>query len=115
MDCHALLAVLAAPLPVSGETGLAHLIKASRLDSHRVHATGSPFDSKDTLRGRGYRWDAERKVWHTQVPSTDALDAECAWLKQNVYKGRSVSIEVARLSALDRHSGRPGVSSMIAL
>lgn len=115
MDCHALLAVLAAPLPMSAETGLSHLIRASQTDSHRVHATGSPFDSKDALRARGYRWDAERKVWHTQVLSKEALDAECAWLKLNVYKGRAANIDVARLSALDRHSGRTGVTSVVSL
>ena len=67
MDCHALLAVLAAPLPNTGETGLARLLAAAQSTSYRVQATGSPFSSKDALRARGYRWDAERKVWHTQV------------------------------------------------
>ncbi len=115
MDCHALLAVLAAPLPVGGHTGLAHLLKAAHTDRHRIEATGSPFEAKDALRARGYRWDAERKVWHTQVQDATALDTECAWLKQSVYRGRSASVQVARLSALDRHSGRAGVLSMIAL
>ncbi len=115
MDCHALLAVLAQPLPVAGITGLAHLIQAAQTDSHRVSATGSPFESKDVLRARGYRWDADRKVWHTQVSNAEALDAECAWLKQSVYKGRAAAVEVSRFSALERHSSRAGVSSVITL
>ncbi len=108
MDCHALLAVLAAPLPMAEETGLGRLLRVAQTPSFRVYATGSPFDSKDALRGRGYRWDAERKVWHTGIGDAQLLDTELAWLKQSVYRGRSTSVEVATQSAIDRHSSRPG-------
>jgi DNA polymerase-3 subunit epsilon len=108
MDCHALLAVLAAPLPNTGETGLARLLAAAQATSYRVQATGSPFSSKDALRARGYRWDAERKVWHTQVGNPAALEAECEWLKKDVYGGRSARIDVERQTALERFSSRAG-------
>jgi DNA polymerase III subunit epsilon len=108
MDCHALLAVLAAPLPNTGETGLARLLAAAAATSYRVQATGSPFASKDALRARGYRWDAERKVWHTLVGNPAALDAECEWLKKDVYGGRSARIDIERQTALERFSSRPG-------
>ncbi len=117
MDCHALLAVLAAPLPNAGtgETGLGRLLTAARLHSFRVCATGSPFESKDALRTRGYRWDAERKVWHTQVGSQADLDAECGWLKAEVYGLRAARIDVERLTALERFSGRAGVRDTVTL
>jgi DNA polymerase III subunit epsilon len=115
MDCHALLAVLAAPLPNTGETGLARLLAASSLSSYKVYATGSPFESKDSLRARGYRWDAERKVWHTQVASQFELDAEGAWLKATVYGKRSARIDVACQTALERFSSRGGSLSVLAL
>ena len=108
LDCHALLAVLAAPLPNTGETGLARLLAAAQATSYRVQATGSPFSSKDALRARGYRWDAERKVWHTQVGNPAALDAECEWLKKDVYGGRSARIDIERQTALERFSSRAG-------
>lgn len=108
MDCHALLAVLAAPLPNTGETGLARLLAAAQSTSYRVQATGSPFASKDALRARGYRWDAERKVWHTLVGNQAALDAECEWLKKDVYGGCSARIDIERQTALERFSSRPG-------
>lgn len=108
MDCHALLAVLAAPLPNTGETGLARLLAVAQATSYRVQATGSPFASKDALRARGYRWDAERKVWHTLVGNQAALDAECEWLKTDVYVGRSARIGIERQTALERFSSRPG-------
>lgn len=108
MDCHALLAVLAAPLPNTGETGLARLLAAAQATSYRVQATGSPFSSKDALRARGYRWDAERRVWHTQVGNPAALEAECEWLKKDVYGGRSARIDIERQTALERFSSRAG-------
>ena len=108
MDCHALLAVLAAPLPNTGEIGLARLLAAAQATSYRVQATGSPFSSKDALRARGYRWDAERKVWHTQVGNPAALEAECEWLKKDVYGGRSARIDIERQTALERFSSRAG-------
>ena len=108
MDCHALLAVLAAPLPNTGETGLARLLAAAQATSYRVQATGSPFSSKDALRTRGYRWDAERKVWSTQVGNPAALEAECEWLKKDVYGGRSARIDIERQTALERFSSRAG-------
>lgn len=108
MDCHALMAVLAAPLPNTGETGLARLLAVAQATSYRVQATGSPFASKDALRARGYRWDAERKVWHTLVGNQAAMDAECEWLKTDVYGGRSARIDIERQTALERFSSRPG-------
>ena len=115
MDCHALLAVLAAPLPQSGETGLKVLWGKAQRVTHRVMATGSPFESKDVLKERGYRWDAERKVWHTTVSDDLALTAECEWLKAHVYKGRSARLDVERVTALERHSPRGGVVTQQAI
>lgn len=108
MDCHALLAVLNQPLPDSGITGLKRLLDGAQMTRYRVFATGSPFDSKDALKGRGYRWDADRKVWHTLLDSPEAVDAEAAWLKEAVYKGRAASIELEALTALERFSVRSG-------
>lgn len=115
MDCHALLAVLAELLPKSGVTGLKRLLDAASQTRYRVFATGSPFDSKDALRGRGYRWDADRKVWHTTVAGGEEIEAEAAWLKQSVYKGRSATIDLEMVTAKERFSVRPGQTSQRTL
>lgn len=109
MDCHALLAVLAEALPRSGHSGLKALLLAGQATTYKVMATGSPFDSKDALKGRGYRWDAERKVWHTNAADAQVLDAECEWLKASVYGKRAARIEIEQISAQDRYSTRPGL------
>jgi DNA polymerase-3 subunit epsilon len=109
MDCHALLAVLSEALPRSGHSGLKALLLAGQSTNYKVMATGSPFDSKDALKGRGYRWDAERKVWHTSVADAQALDAECEWLKASVYGKRAARVEIEQITALERFAPRPGL------
>jgi len=108
MDCHALLAVLNQPLPVSGRTGLARLLQAARAPSFRVFADAAPFAAKDLLKARGYRWDAERRVWHAQLGDEAALREEGVWLKSNVYGGHSASITVEKQDARVRFSARIG-------
>jgi DNA polymerase-3 subunit epsilon len=79
VDCHALLRVLSAPLKVAENaqplTGLQQLFKSAQNARTIVKALGSPFETKDKLKARGYRWDAEARVWYTAVKSAEALDA----------------------------------------
>ena len=108
MDCHALLAVLSANLPQLPHTGLAHLIEQARMPSYRLMATNAPFDAKDKLKSRGYRWSAEQKVWHTRVGDGKALQAEFDWLKENAYHQRAAVVQFEKLDALVRYSSRTG-------
>jgi DNA polymerase-3 subunit epsilon len=108
MDCHALLAVLAATLPQGGTTGLSRLAQAAELPSFRVQATNAPFDAKDKLKARGYRWNADQRVWHTRVDDEPALQQELEWLKENAYNNRSAVVQVEQLDALAKYSSRPG-------
>ncbi|MGQ2980353.1 MAG: 3'-5' exonuclease [Polaromonas sp.] len=114
MDCHALLAVLTSPLS-SGQTGLACLLAASVRPSYRLQATAAPFEAKDVLKGRGYRWDGTARVWHTRLGDEAGLQAECDWLKAEVYAGRPAQVQVEELDAGVRYSSRPGKRSARAL
>jgi DNA polymerase-3 subunit epsilon len=107
MDCLAVLAVLARPFGATGESGFKTLLECARKPSVLLYAVGSPFDSKDALKARGYRWHAERKVWMLRLAEAD-LTAEQAWLKERVYGGRSVELELETLDARVRYSGREG-------
>lgn len=108
MDCHALLAVLRPPLPEGGRNGLMHLVHAARSPSWRLQATGAPFEAKDLLKARNYRWDATARVWTLSLADEAALQAECAWLKSQVYAGRPARVQLERLDARTRYSGRSG-------
>jgi DNA polymerase-3 subunit epsilon len=109
MDCHALLAVLASPLPHLPRTGLAHLMAQAAQASYRLHASNAPFEAKDKLKARGYRWSPEHKVWHTRLDGEPALQAELVWLKQQVYPSRGAMLHCEQLNALVRYSSRAGL------
>lgn len=113
-DCHALLCILAATLPADSETGLARLISASRKPSLRLSAVYAPFESKDKLKARGYRWDAEKRVWLTRL-AQDQLDAELQWLGTHVYSTRSAQVEVEAMDATRKYSARGGSVSRISV
>lgn len=98
-DCLALLKILSTPLPVSGKPGLKLLLDAYDHKELRLWALDSPFERKDMLSARGYRWgdgkDGKEKAWYTTLPE-DKLEEELAWLKANIYRrpGRVVLDDV---------------------
>jgi DNA polymerase-3 subunit epsilon len=108
MDCHALLAILAVPLPRAAHTGLAHLVAGVETASYRLQATNAPFEAKDLLKTRGYRWNAEHKVWHTRIGDEPALQTELEWLKAHIYKQRSAVLVCEKMQSTVRYSTRSG-------
>lgn len=108
VDCHALLQVLASPVVDGSGTGLARLIAAAGQPSYRLRAVAAPFESKDLLKARNYRWDAAARVWSCTLRSDEALEAEQVWLQAEVYGPRRAKAEVEVLDALTRYSLRPG-------
>lgn len=112
VDCHALLAVLGEALPISSQSGLAKIIAASSQPSYRLQASGAPFEAKDLLKARAYRWNAEQKVWHTRLADETQLAAEFEWLKQAVYAGRPARVQLEKLDAGVKYSNRTGELSI---
>lgn len=106
-DCHALLEVLQNPLPTSGALAMQALLQKARQAEIKVSALGSPFDSKDALKGRSYRWNADKKTWAKSIPQK-ALDDEVSWLAQSVYAGKGFRLELEKLTAMNRYSNRQG-------
>jgi DNA polymerase-3 subunit epsilon len=130
IDCRALLEILRRPLGgvwgsrgaaddlFSGQrwavgespteaTGLKTLLDRARLPTYRVWATGSPFETKDVLKARQYRWDGDERCWWIELPA-EGLEAELAWLKTAVYGGRSAMVDIDVLDARVRYSARSG-------
>ena len=106
-DCHALLEVLQNPLPTSGNLAMQTLLQNARLADIKVSALGSPFESKDVLKERNYRWNADKKVWAKDIPQT-SIDDEVTWLGEAVYSGKSFKLEFEKMTAMNRFSSRPG-------
>jgi DNA polymerase III subunit epsilon len=106
-DCHALLEVLQRPLPASGILTMQALLQNARLTEIKVSALASPFESKDALKERGYRWNADKKVWAKSIPQK-SLDDEALWLGESVYAGKRFKLELEKMTAMNRYSNRPG-------
>jgi DNA polymerase III subunit epsilon len=109
-DCHALLEILAHRLPASSTTALAILVDHARRKTVRIWAEHSPFDLKDVLKRRGYRWndgaDGSPRSWFIDVD--DSLrDAELEFLRKEIYQ-RDVELFCCELSAFERFSARRG-------
>jgi DNA polymerase-3 subunit epsilon len=107
VDCHALLQVLASPL-AGGQTGLARLLAGAGQTRYKLRATGAPFEAKDKLKARGYRWDGEGRVWWCSLASDALLDAECDWLRAEVYGRRSARVLLEAMDSRVQFSARPG-------
>ena len=107
VDCHALLQVLSSPL-ADGQTGLSRLLAGAGQTRYKLRATGAPFESKDKLKARGYRWDGEGRVWWCNLASDELLDAECDWLRAEVYGRRNATVHIEALDSLVQFSARPG-------
>jgi DNA polymerase III subunit epsilon len=107
-DCHAAVELLARPLPRSGAPALRQLLDQARRPVWRIWAENSPFDLKDALKARGYRWNGEGngapRAWYIDVADT-AREAELAWLQAEIYHGE-VELLVRRIDAHDRFSDR---------
>lgn len=107
-DCLAGIHLLAQPLPGAEWPAFAQLLQTAREVSARIYATGSPFETKDVLRQRGYRWNpgdnGKPKAWYIDVDE-GAKDAELDWLSDHVF-GRRVRLPVHRITPFNRFSER---------
>ena len=63
-------------------TPMSYLLETARLGVDRIYANASPFGAKDTLKARGYYWDAAKKVWYRDLPG-DGVSAseELRWCR----------------------------------
>jgi DNA polymerase-3 subunit epsilon len=104
-DCFALLEVLARDGDDGVGTAFAELLAASKRARVRIFAEGSPFDLKDLLKARGYRWsdgsDGRPKSWWVELDE-DALDGELHYLRTEIYRWPDADPPIRRLTAYDR-------------
>lgn len=111
-DAEGVLALLLESLPLSGEPVFRELLDRAGESIARLFAINAPFERKDLLKQRGYRWsdgsNGTPKCWWINVPESREQE-EFAWLAAEVYpNGRTGSVEIRRISPLDRFSKREG-------
>lgn len=98
-DVQALTELLSQPL--QDKPALAYLLVAVREQKVNVKAFGAPFEVKDQLRSRGYRWNASEKVW-SKIINKRFQEEELAWLTDH----QTRNPEVIKLKANDTFSIR---------
>lgn len=107
-DCAAAIELLTRPLPRSGQLALAALLETARQKSYRIWAEGSPYDLKDALKARGYRWhdgtDGRPRAWYRDV-SEEARATELDYLAREIYQ-RDIDPLVTPITAYERFSNR---------
>ncbi|QUS42218.1 3'-5' exonuclease [Tardiphaga alba] len=108
-DCRAGLELLSRTLPRSGRTGLGLLLDSARATRWRVRAVGAPFEMRECLKRRGYRWDpgavGRAKAWSVDIGDNE-LEGERAYLRSEVYGRDGAPVDVRRMDAVDRYSDR---------
>ena len=112
IDCHALLEVLQSEMPVSGVKVLKTLLDKTCVLDLKLWALNTPFETKEKLRERGYRWNNERRIWCRTV-STEDLVQETDWLRAEIYANRSFQLEQETMDAYNRFSIRGGVAETV--
>jgi DNA polymerase-3 subunit epsilon len=107
-DCHAVVELLARPLPGKSTTAFAMLADRVRRTTFRIWAENAPYALKDILKRRRYRWndgtDGRPRAWHIDVDD-DKRDAELVYLKKEIYQ-REVDINCREITAQERFSSR---------
>lgn len=109
IDCGIAVHLLTTTLPNAGVPAFKALLDSARRRDARVWALNSPFDSKDTLKARGYRWssgdDGTPKAWYRDIDAANSED-ERAWLAEAVYGGVPARPAIVPFDAKLRYSPR---------
>jgi DNA polymerase-3 subunit epsilon len=59
-------------------------------------ADGTPFDAKDDLKARGFRWNPNQKHWYTSLPEPQ-LESELEWVRSlcdRHGRGRAITAQI---------------------
>ena len=97
IDCLA-VAWLLHRVPAAGKA----LVSSEAQVTVKVEAFGSPFDCKDTLKARHYRWNPDAKVWHIDINEVD-LAEEMAFLSA-LYPSGGDRARKTKMTSRERYS-----------
>jgi DNA polymerase-3 subunit epsilon len=107
-DCRALIEILSAEVPKLNRSAFAVLLERARRKTIRIWAEQSPFELKDALKRRGYRWsdgsDGKPRSWYIDVDENSQA-AENEFLRTTIYL-RDADPRIQMMSAMNRFSRR---------
>ncbi|MBS1032851.1 3'-5' exonuclease [Gluconobacter cerinus] len=107
-DCQAAIALLGHTGFPENRSALSLLLERARTARTRLWAEYAPFELKDTLKARGYRWndgsDGRPKAWFIDRPPEE-VEEEVRFLRSDIYQ-READILVRPVEAADRFTSR---------
>lgn len=105
-DCLVGIHILSQKLYKSGQLVLKQLLSNALQPRYKLWAKNAPYDCKDLLRNRKYRWDTHPehnfKAWSIELPESKVPE-EIEFLKGEIYGG-SINIPVDIFDAYSRFS-----------
>jgi len=108
-DAEAGVHILSHASKVDQQPFLYKMLEQARVPNYRIWATDAPFDAKDILKSRGYRWnpgdDGRPKAWYVDFATEAEMHDECDFLSESIYPGESKA-EVIPVTAKLRYSTR---------
>jgi len=106
-DCLAGVHLLAQKLPKSQVPVLKELLIQSAAIRFKLYALNSPYDSKELLKARGYRWNMNQndkyRAWSIELLE-DKVAEEINYLRSSIYSTSSINIPVEIFDAYSRFS-----------
>ena len=109
IDCQAGIHLLSQTLPSNQIPALQELLETARRTDYRLWAVGAPFETKDTLRERGYRWSTGEKdghkSWYVDIPESE-LDNEVDYLQTEIFGRKVKQLPRVKITAQSRYSQR---------
>ncbi len=107
-DCEAGVALLSMKLPRSGKQVLDTLLQSARRSTWRIFAVDAPFECREALKRRGYRWNTIRdfgpRCWWVDVDDS-CVEAERTYLEHDVFR-RSVQLPMKEITAYQRYAAQ---------
>ena len=99
----------------NGVSAFSEMLSRGNIPSIFLIAENSPFDRKDLLKDRGYRWASDGseaygfKAWYKEIPGDEAsMAAEAEFMRSEVYR-REVALPCYHVAAVSRYTDRkPG-------
>jgi len=109
-DCLAGVHILAQNLLISQQPVLKQLLESALAIRFRLWATNAPYESKDLLKTRGYRWSMnqndKQRAWYIELKE-DQIEEEINYLRSEIY-GSSINIPIEVFDAYSRFSNHYG-------
>lgn len=107
-DCEAGVALLTQTAPRSGRRVLESLLATARKPCWRIFAVEAPYDARDTLRQRGYRWNVipqfGPRSWWIDL-EMKRVEPELRFLEDEIFQ-RPLNLPMREITAYNRYSSR---------